>query len=197
MEALHPGGAAERAAARAAAVQALRLVAHADLAQLDARLEAARQVLHELAEVHPLLGGEEEGDAVAPERHLDLGQIHLQLAQLDPLPAVVERLRLERAVLVFLVEILFFRLADDLARDVAGALELDERGIAQDHRRERLSMLALHHDPVTEAQPQAARVEEELPARAAQGNLHDLRHDRTSMTDAFTSASRCRRPGSR
>src|SRR5262249_14812106 len=51
VEALHPRRAAERAPAGTAAVDAFRLVADADLPQLDARLEAAREVLHQLAEI--------------------------------------------------------------------------------------------------------------------------------------------------
>src|SRR5262245_406340 len=181
VEALHPGRAAERAAARAAAIQPLRLVANADLAELDAGLEPACQVLHQLAEVHALLGREVERDPVAAERHLDLGELHLELAELHPLAAVVERLRLEREVLVLLVEVLLLGLADDLARDAAGTLELDERRVLEEHGAHRLAVLTLDDDPVAEAQPQVARVQEEFPARAAQGDLVDLRHDRTSM----------------
>src|SRR5262249_36108214 len=55
VELLEPGGAAERTPARAAAVQALGLVAYPDLAQLDARVEFRRQVLDQVAEVHALL----------------------------------------------------------------------------------------------------------------------------------------------
>src|SRR6185369_12567450 len=151
-----PRRAAERPPARAAAVQALGLVTDADLAQLDAGLELAREILHQLAEVHALLGGEVERDPVAAERDLDLGELHLQLAQLHPLAAVVERLGLERGVLVLLVQVLLLGLADDLARDVAGALELDERGILEEDGAEGLAVLALDDDPVAETQPQVA-----------------------------------------
>src|SRR5262249_38590120 len=82
---------------------------------------------------------------------------------------------------VVLVQVLFLGLADDLARDVAGALEGDERGVLEEDGPERFAVLALDDDPVAETQPQRARVQEEIPARTAQGDLDDLRHDRTSM----------------
>src|SRR5262249_20161258 len=140
-------------------------------------------VLHQLAEIDALIGGEVERDPVAPERHLDLGQLHLEIAQLDPLAAMLESLGLEGEVPVLLVEVFLLDLADDLARDAGGALERAGRGIAEDQGGERLAVLALHHDPVAQAQPQVAGVEEELAAAAAQGDLNDLRHDRTSMAD--------------
>src|SRR5436190_2202853 len=90
VEILEPGGAAERAPARPAAVHAPRLVAHPDLAQLDPGVKLGGQVLHQLAEIDPVLGG--------------------------------------------------------------------------------------YDDFVAETEPEVARVEEELLARAAQGYLHDLAH---------------------
>src|SRR5207342_3462536 len=119
VEALEPGRAAERTPAWTAAVETLGLVADADLPQLDPAVEARRQVLHQLAEVDAVLGREVERDAVTAEADLDLGQVHLQLAQLDPIAAVLECLALALAVVVLLVEILLGGLADDLARDVA------------------------------------------------------------------------------
>src|SRR5262249_31631226 len=129
MEALEPRRAAERAPAGPAAVEPLGLVADPDLAQLDAAVKPRRQVLHQLAKVDALLGGEEERDAVPREPDLHLGQIHLELAQLDALPAVLERLLFLLPVVVVLIEVFLGGLANDLARHVAGLLELDEHAL--------------------------------------------------------------------
>src|SRR5690606_18771007 len=51
-----PGRGAVLAAAAPDAVEALGLVSHADLLELDARAEGGGEVTHERAEVHPTLG---------------------------------------------------------------------------------------------------------------------------------------------
>lgn len=61
--------AAERTAADAEAAEHFGLVAHADLTQLDAGAEHAREVAHELAKVHAPLGGEEEHDLAPSKLH--------------------------------------------------------------------------------------------------------------------------------
>src|SRR5262249_49864557 len=158
VEVLEPGRAAEGAAARAAAVEALGLVAHPDLAQLDPAPEAGGEVLDELAEVDPMLGREVEGDPVAGERHLDLGQVHLEVAGLDPLATMLERGRLEHAIVVVLVEVLLLGLADDLARHVARTLELDEQGILEEDGAQRFAALGLDDDLVAKLEPEIAGV---------------------------------------
>ena len=102
-----------------------------------------------------MLGREVEGEAVPVERDLDLGQVHLELAELDPLPAIVERLPLLGPVVVLLVQVLLGGLADDLAGHVAGTLELDQHPL-QVHVAERLAVLGLDDDRVPELEPQAA-----------------------------------------
>src|SRR5262245_2053612 len=132
VEALEPSRAAERAATRTAAIDPLGLVTEADLAKLEARVEARGEVAHQLAEVHAMLGGEIEGDPISGEPDLDFREIHLELAQLDPLLTILVGLGLLLAVVVFLVEVLFGRLANDLAGHVAGFLELDEVALEED-----------------------------------------------------------------
>ena len=65
-------------AADAKAADHLALVAHADLAQLDAGVEDAGQILDQLAEVHAAVGGEVEHDLGAVEGILGLHQLHFQ-----------------------------------------------------------------------------------------------------------------------
>ena len=77
--------AAEGLAADAQPPQHFRLVAHADLAQLDAGVEHAGQVPHQFTEVHPPVGGEEKDDLVALEAALHVHQLHFQ-AVLGDLP---------------------------------------------------------------------------------------------------------------
>src|SRR5690606_13989225 len=73
-----PQPAAELAAAPAEAAQALRLVAHPDLPQLDAGLERAGHVLHESAEVDALVGREVDGELVAVPLPFRLADLHAQ-----------------------------------------------------------------------------------------------------------------------
>jgi len=152
------------------------VVAHTDLAQLDPALELRREVAHQVAEVDAMLGGEVERDAVAAERHLDLGEVHLELAQLDPLLAVLERFALADGIVIELVQVLLGHLADDLARHVARTLELDQRRILEEDGAGGLAVFALHDDVVAQTEPEFSRVEEEFLARPAQGDLDDLRH---------------------
>ena len=93
-EPLQEGMAADRAAAGAGGPQDLGLVPHADLAQLDSRVEVLDEVFDQLAEVHAAVGGEVEHRlaGVQPDPHL--GQFHGEAAGQDALPAEGARLAL-------------------------------------------------------------------------------------------------------
>ena len=78
-EAVEERRAAEGSAADAETAQHLRLVTHADLAQLDACAEHRREILHQLTEVHATFGGEEEYDLVALKITGNIHQLHVQL----------------------------------------------------------------------------------------------------------------------
>ena len=90
--------AAERPPADAETAEHFRLVAHADLPQLDARAEHAREVFYQLAEVHAPVGGEEEEDLVPLKRALDVHELHFELVLFDELPADAERFLFALAV---------------------------------------------------------------------------------------------------
>ena len=75
--------------ADAEAADHLALVAHADLAQLDAGVEDAGQILDQLAEVHAAVGGEVEHDLGAVEGVFGLHQLHFQPVAGDALLAGV------------------------------------------------------------------------------------------------------------
>ena len=87
LEILQKPAAAEGLAAQADASHHLALVPHADLPQLDPHVEGAGQVLHQLPEVHPAVGGEVEGDFGVVGGILHLDQLHLQAVAVDALPA--------------------------------------------------------------------------------------------------------------
>ena len=91
-------GTAEGAAADPQASQHLGLVPDADLPQLDAGPEHRRQVLYQLPEVHPPVGGEEEQNLVPLEAALHPHQLHLQLVLENLLLADVEGLLFPGAV---------------------------------------------------------------------------------------------------
>ncbi len=86
--------AANRFAAIAIVGQQLRLVAHANLAHLDARPVFARQILDQIAEIDALLGQEIKDEPIAAEKLLDIDQFHLQSAFMDEVAAAEERLGL-------------------------------------------------------------------------------------------------------
>ena len=81
-ELVHELGAAEGSSADAQSADHLGLVPHADLPQLDAGAEHAGQILHQLTEVHPPVGGKEEQDLAAVKAALHPHQLHLQLVLL-------------------------------------------------------------------------------------------------------------------
>src|SRR6266436_316165 len=80
IEILEVGRAAELTAARSDAVHELGGVAGADLPHLDAGVELVREVTDEVAEVHPLLGAEEDGDPAMTRVDLDVHDLELEPA---------------------------------------------------------------------------------------------------------------------
>ena len=54
------------------------LFAHADLTHVDAHVELARQVAHQLAKVHAVLGGKVAYGLLAVEDELDAHRLHLE-----------------------------------------------------------------------------------------------------------------------
>ena len=70
--------AAELLAAVAVAADDGGLLAHADLAHVDAHVELAREITHELAEVHAVLGGEVADGLLLVEEELDAHGLHLK-----------------------------------------------------------------------------------------------------------------------
>ena len=95
LELREPRRAAQLAPAPPHAPQQRGLVAHADLLQFDTGAEGARQVAHERAKVHPLLGGEVHDQLATIELPLGLGDLHLEAvaghmpARLPPGPPFV------------------------------------------------------------------------------------------------------------
>src|SRR5256884_4384910 len=74
-----PARAAVLAAAPAHAVEPFGFVARPDLAQLDARVEQARQVPHQRAEVHALLGREVDRELLLVPLPLGIGDLHREI----------------------------------------------------------------------------------------------------------------------
>ena len=92
--------AAHGAAARAEPAEHPRLVAHADLAQLDARVEMPGQILDQLAEVHALVRREVKDHLAAVERVLHVHELHVQPVLGDLPLADVECFALPRGVFI-------------------------------------------------------------------------------------------------
>ena len=108
--------AAERTAADAEAAEHFGLVAHADLTQLDAGAEHAREVAHELAKVHAPLGGEEEHDLAAVKAALHAHELHVQPALGDLPLADAEGILLALTVVLHGAAVVFRRDAHESAQ---------------------------------------------------------------------------------
>ena len=94
-ELVEPVAAAAGPPAWADAADYLRLVAHADLAQLDARLELAREVADVGAEVDALVGRKVEEELALRAQELDVDELHVEVVRLQqPLRADEDRLLL-------------------------------------------------------------------------------------------------------
>ena len=85
LEAAAEARAAQLLAAVAEAAHEGRLLAHAHLAHVDAFVQLAGQVAHELAEVHALVGGEVAHDLLAAEEVLHAHGLHVEAALGDEL----------------------------------------------------------------------------------------------------------------
>ncbi|CDD39224.1 unknown [Collinsella sp. CAG:398] len=82
-----------------------RLVADADLAHVDARMEARGEVLHELAEVHAVLGGEVEDGFLSPEEILHPHRFHVEVVLLHKITETVHSLLAAASELIGSVEV--------------------------------------------------------------------------------------------
>ena len=104
--------AAERPPADSQTPKHLGLIPHADLPQLDPGAEDRGQVLDQLPEVDPPVGGEIEKDFVVVEGVLHVHQLHVELVLLDFLQRDLGRLLFVLAVLLNPLEILLVGRAD-------------------------------------------------------------------------------------
>src|SRR5262249_46895408 len=177
LERVEERGAAERAAAGAVAAVHLGLVAHADLAHLDARAEFGGELADQLAEIDAAVGGEIENQLRAVERLLHARELHAEAAlpnfqQRDPV-----RFLLAMLVLHPRDDVVARGDADHSRRLIAGGRPpgLELRDVAH-HRAERGGAVALDDDRVA-APRRRLRLAEDVRVRAAdRRQLHG--HDR-------------------
>ena len=105
--------AAQFSAAGPDAAHHLRLVAYADLAQLDAHLEYAGQVLDQFPEIHSAVRREIEDDLGIVERIFHVHEFHLQAVFVDLLLAQLQRSVLLLQILLVAAHVVLVRLAQD------------------------------------------------------------------------------------
>src|SRR5690606_22544582 len=170
------------AAAAADPAEQRRLVPHADLPQLDARAERARQVADQLAEVHAPLRREVDEQLVAVELPLRIAHLHLQAVPLHLLARDAPDARLVGAQRAGALEVLPRRAPQHAAvrrrrraaRHAARALALGDRA----RRRDAAQVLApvrLHdHVPV---RPDLEVRDVVALATALEADFYDLAHD--------------------
>ena len=94
------GRTAERPPAASHAAHHLRLVAHADLTQLDARAEHARKLTNKLTKVYAPIRGEVKRHLREIERQLNVNEFHLEPELFDLLLADRTRFALTRPILI-------------------------------------------------------------------------------------------------
>ena len=78
LKVVQEAAAAEGPPADPQSAQHLGLVPHTDLAQLDAGVEHAGQILHQGPEIHPALAGKEKEDLIAVKVVLHIHQLHVK-----------------------------------------------------------------------------------------------------------------------
>ena len=119
LEVFQKPAAAERLTAKPQAAQHLALIAHADLAQLDAGVELRCQILDQLAEIDPVVSGEIKHQLAAVQRVLGIDQLHFQVMGGNALLTDMVRLLHIGAVLAHTAHVHGIRHADDRL-DLAG-----------------------------------------------------------------------------
>ena len=175
LELVQEGGAAEGLAADAQAAQHLGLVPHADLAQLDAGVDGAGQVLHQGPEVHPALGGEEEEDLVPLKAPLRVHQLHLQAVLQDLLLADLQGLGLLLLVLLPGELVLRGGPAEHRAQG-GGELHLVDGGVPLDALAELSAPGGLYNDPLTGLKLGPIGVEIVMLSAFLEADADDLDH---------------------
>ena len=172
LEIVEEFAAAEGPSADAESADHLRLVAHADLAQLNARAEYGGEVLDQLPEVHTPVGGEEEEQLAAVEGALRRDQLHFELVFRDLLQADVKG-----ALLLFEIRsvdmlVLRRRKAEDLPQrrnDLRGGhLVISGGADAVFH-----AARGVHNDVVARGDGQLARIKEIVFCVVAETDVHD------------------------
>jgi hypothetical protein len=178
-----PDRGAVLAAAAADPVEALGLVAHADLLELDARAEHRREVAHELAEVDALLGREVEGDLLAVPLPLGVGELHDEAVGAHALHrAAVARRRCRRPSRSRGACPRQSRAGaplDDLTRRGAvrdAGVPLGREGAGGVHAPEVLPAVGVDDDPGADRRQVVALPEEELLAVAGEGDFDEVGH---------------------
>ena len=161
--------AAELAPARADAAHHLGLVAHAHLAHLDARVNAAREVAHEVAEIDALLGREVERRAVAATVQLDAEHLDGQVSGLGALAREGERVGGAPALGLEAREVARVGDAQDARQGRGRGAQRGRHG----HRRDG-GALVVDDDAVAGAQRELAGVARERPARGRELHADDV-----------------------
>ena len=167
--------AAEGLAADTKAAQHPGLVPHADLPQLNAGAENARQILHQGAEVHPAVGGKEKENFGSVEAVLHLDQLHVQAVALHQLLADLQRLLLPAPVFPDLLFILIGGQADHRAQGLHHGAVL-HHGIAAHAGAVFQALARLHDDAAPLGHGEARRVEIVLLSARPEPNADDFRH---------------------
>src|SRR5882672_2460703 len=158
-ELLEVPAAAQGQAAVARVADQPRLVARADLLELDPGAELVGQLAHQLAEVDPRLAREVEDQALAAVDVVHVGHLHLQRQLLHDLAA-----HLDRAGDAFLVEafdvdqVFRVRAADDVPEALGGD-RLGDRLQRGQHFAQFLAAVGAHDAAVAHVEVLAVRLE--------------------------------------
>src|SRR5579883_468658 len=176
-----PGGRAVLSTAAAHTVQSLRLIAGADLLELDASAEERREVADEVPEVDPLVGGEIERELLSVPLPLGVGQLHHEPVGLDPLDRLASRGLVLRTELAGLAHLTGRREPERLARRRLRAAAVGAPGgsalrdfAGREHDPEVLPTVRLHHDRRLRRWRLVALPGEELLSVPLEGDLDQV-----------------------
>ena len=167
--------AAEGLAADTQTAQHTGLVTHADLAQLDTGTENAGQILHQGAEVHAALGGEEKDDLAGVKAELHLHQLHVQLVALHQLLADPHGLFFTAAVLIDLLLVLRSGQTHHRAQGLHHHFVLN-KAVGADTGAVFQTLSGLHDDALTGGHPQPVGVKIILLSARFEADADDLSH---------------------
>ena len=169
------GGAAEFSAADPHTAQHLRLIAYADLPQLDPHAEYRSQVFHQIPEIDSPVRGKIKKDLASVKGILRIHQLHVKVMLSHLFPADVQSLFFFCPVFLNLLRIFLRRDPDHLAQRLRHHIVRDISD-SSGHRAVFRSAGSLHDDMIAHDRLQITRIKIVDLSRAAEAHSNNFNH---------------------